>query len=886
MKKILCIALTVVMLCAVGVGTAFSAWRFEKSESRTSEFRGDVDDIIENYDIPRANVAEANTIKTYDIYLYPSALYLNDYINYIEGGAAQLPEEKYGYIEPSVGRDGSVTYTVHATNDGDMGYLSEVAGNSTYTMEDESIVSGVYSSVYEKDSDWNGTDAGLSALAGKTVTIGKTSVPADTKYLCGDPEDDKTPVTYTAGTTGVSAWNDDTGERHNWRNLHYYDRFGYWQRISKGNGRYLPIKIHVDENFSNTYLNSVVLSPFADMGDPHDWFVYSFSCWAYVAWNNGVYTEPYYATDEFAEANKDTNYVEIIGGTATPNPSLGSFCPTAVTQYFDIIQSFDDYADADGVIRLFPKFSNGKGYLATTIKDGGGDAIKAIPTYNDENGNVRDYVSTDRREIYMFYSTDTGVVSGTGTNSATVHVSVLPNIAIDDYNSLDFKFSLTYTFAGWQSGWRNIYSFGRGTSSGGNKSLSDTLRAYGYGLYNLYLFITDVAATGPTNNNTLSKYAENLEKMRQNLVNKSDTTDFPSLFGKNLLPIATATVDNKVFMLVGEKVREAKFIGDVNFDDGTSSGKFATEEELKEKYLAMTKSFRLINKDLYGYNDGEKETDPINSQFPYCYILQNVDFTEATTQFCQIRFQRYYRPDLHFASPSEYRYTHVEFSDEIYERGFGEYFDLVDASVLTTADDGTTSYVTQQVIKLKSEEKRGVYDIILVFRSAREGNTDSDIAYNIGLYAYRHTNIFVKIYESDLTETVGYYRSDAGAVKTSDADALESTGVNVDRSKVYNFIDHTARTPIFNQSYPIGVSLSASDTDSLGGTVASRINAAVKGDPAKIKLYDHVTRAEVAHYERTDDTEQCVEYNGAYYKLVFEHFKVRKNYVFYMGAAE
>lgn len=874
MKKILYVILPLALALTLAVGAAFAAWQFESVGVSENDISSKRDDIFENYEIKKANSSLTNQVNTYEMYLYPSTLYLSDYIDYLNGrSGAVLPEEKYGYIQPSVSAGGDVTYTV-AGGGGDTAYLNDVVKNSDYTMSSSSFVEGMYYKVYEKNSEWNRTvaDSGING----TVKVGGQTVAANSKYLYGDPDLDATTVTYSDSTTGVSL-QDTTGERHNWRNLHYFDRFGYWPSLAKNEGRYLPLKIVVDENFSNTYYNNVALSPQADMGDPRDWFVYSFSCWAYVAFENGSFTAPYYATDSFATENKDTNYVNSGGSV---NPSLSSFCPTTVSQYFDIIESFEKYTDADGVIRLFPKFSNGKGYSAPSVKDGGGDAIKAVPEYKNADGSQAVKKPSDQHELYMFYSTEEGSVT---KNSAkiSVRVSVLPNITIDDYYSLDFKFAPTYKVAGWPGGWNDIYSFDRKTASGTNKNIPDTLAAYGYGMYNLYLFITNVAE--PASNTDCT--AE-LETLRQNLVNKSDKVNFPALFGKNLLPIAKSFVGGKSFMLVGEKVREAKFIGDVSF--GNSN--YTTDEQIKERYLSTNKSFRLINKPLYGYKNSVKQDDAINSNFPYCYILQNVDFTEATTQYCQIRFQRSYRPDLHFAKTSEYAYDRIEFSSVVYEHGFGNYFNLVDVGV--HSEDGTVS--TQQAIQLASEEMRGIYDIILVFRSAREGNAGSSIAYNIGLYAYRHTNIFLKIYDKDLTDTVGYFQSSDGAFLST----AEITGdITVDTSKRYDFINHSA-LPLYVKSYPIGVTIKGADaTDGgaeniIGTPLSECVNKAVLKhtgfDPTKIKIYDHVTGAAVATYElKTGVSDNAdglyLEYNGGYYELVFNDFKIRKNYIFYIS---
>lgn len=898
MKKLLRIILPITVAAVLAVGTAFAAWIFPSIESSSNELVSKVDDILENYDIKVKNVDRTNTVKTYEMYLYPSTLYINDYVDCLNGKAgAVLPEEKYGYIEPAVRADGTVEYKVVTPKGqgGDNGYLGDVAENDdnidiggTYADADKNIYTietGVYYNVYQSSRDWNKSDT--SAGLGGAVTVGTQTVDARMKYLYGDPELDETVVDHSEITNSK-----EPSERHNWRNLHYFDRFGYWATLARGDGRYLPIKLTINEDFSNNYFKDVTMTPLSDMSDPHNWFVYSFSCWAYVDFSeSGEYTLPYFATDEFAKENSSTKYVDIDENkNVISNPSLGSFCPTTVSQYFDIIESFDKYSDNDGVIRLFPKFSNGKGYDSSSIKDGGGDAIKAVVSLKNDDGTASTLKFSDQHELFMFYSTDDSKDVAADkqpytVNGQTVHVSVLPNVDIAKYYSLTFRLSLTERYAGWED-WYDIYAFGRGksgTSSASNKDIDETIQSYGYGMYNLYLFVTHVATSGDKTDHTAD-----LEALRQSLVNKSYKengvkAETKPLFGKNLLPIATVNVQyssyyQKSFMLVGEKVREAKFIGNINFGGADEM----TDDDIVSEYLNGQKTFRLINKTLFGYpknSTGTADKVQINRIFPYCYILQNVDFTEATTQYCQIRFQRYYRPDLHFIGKDDYAYDNIEFSDTTYVPAFGNYFALEDINV-SGYDE------TQQVIRLADEEKRGVYDIIMVFRSAREADPNSEYAYNIGLYAYRHTNIFLKLYDSDRTGEVEYYQDDNGEAVKITADTPVPDG-----RTIYSFVDHSA-TPLFIKSYPIGVSIRGSDESDPGASNASKttlaacVNKAISGDPTAYRLYDHVTQAEVARYVEKPVEDGVASdlylYDGKYYELVFEPFKIRKNYIFYI----
>ena len=99
----------------MGVGMAFAIWHIDVVQYTDSRSLSVMkDDIFENYDIKKVGDDDSNQIKTYTIYLYPSTLYLNDYLDYLNGETEVLPEEKYGYIEPSVGIDGNISYHVHS----------------------------------------------------------------------------------------------------------------------------------------------------------------------------------------------------------------------------------------------------------------------------------------------------------------------------------------------------------------------------------------------------------------------------------------------------------------------------------------------------------------------------------------------------------------------------------------------------------------------------------------------------------------------------------------------------------------------------------------------------------------------------------------------------
>ena len=202
MRKILYAILPIALALTLAVGVAFSAWRLETLDKSQTSLTDKRDDIFENYDIKKADETQVNRVNTYSMYLYPSTLYLNDYADYINGvDGAVLPEEKYGYIEPVVAKDGAVSYNVVDINGGDGSYLKDVANNGSYVMSDEKRTLGMLYSVYAKNSFWNKREG--NELSDITYNWAGTTVYGDLKFLYGDPVLDKTTVEYTESTTGA-----------------------------------------------------------------------------------------------------------------------------------------------------------------------------------------------------------------------------------------------------------------------------------------------------------------------------------------------------------------------------------------------------------------------------------------------------------------------------------------------------------------------------------------------------------------------------------------------------------------------------------------------------------------------------------------------------------
>lgn len=892
-KRLLTVFTSVILAAAIIAGAAYAVWgNISLKATASNPVSASVDDIAENYSFTENS--KKFKPETYTMYLFPSTLYLQTYLDYLDGGGKK-PEELYGYIEPvlddtgapKLDADENVLYSCSATR-GDDDYLKDrVEGNGEYLSNN---YENYYKNVYE-NGNW------LSATG------------ADS-YEYGDPEYDKTSVSYSDYTT--------YDEQHNYRNLHRYDRFGYWPLVSKDSGRYLPLKIEVNENFSSNFYEQVVKRPLADMGDPVGWYCYSFSLWAYVAVEKnadgratGNYTAPYFATDAFVD-NLTSGNQKIYGNSdGSVNTALSSFCPTAVSQYFDLMGDISQYADADGIIRLFPKFSNGKTYseynsgtddtgLPKGFRNGGSDGVRMTPEYKNSTSvfNQHDYYLSYSSELVSYNSVD------------SVAVASLPNVALADFKNLTVSVSLCNgSFANWITGWSMAVTLDE-------SALTNIITSYGEGFYNLYLFLGN---TGGSFNYSgdISGIVQELHDGAPNDTDSGKAAFFASLRGKNLVAYSTQSINKPVAFAI-EKVRDARILIDVD-------GNNMREENLQNGYNSTRQYFKYISKDIFTVSAGvDKVADvsnPLNARYQYCYMLGGVDFTNCTTPYFQIRFQQRYRSDLSFrglngTSGTDDVAPDIDIiynpkADGSFEKeqrfvsAFGNYFTAETKQVL--GESGTNE--SQTVLKLKSEEYKGIYDLIIVYipkeyySQTVSGTTSISYTkpsgdyktHSAGFYvfAYRQTNVFLKILANNTTTKQNGFTVHGGT-----------------------FGEDNIR--IFQKEYPLGVTVKGTDlneqpsefSDKYAGytdksqvneTLSHCLNKFVKQWLAAenkvstvnyVVLRDHVTGAIVAWYERRSSSQldsallasgnYYYEESGNYYELVFGKFNVRKNYIFYV----
>lgn len=904
-RKTIKYAFMLLLLVVTATTIAFSNWSIDNKTTHQSNVGVGQDDIAENYSFTEN--AKKFLSKDYTLYLFPSTIYLDMYLDYLDGKSTVKPEDCYGYINPLLKDDGqidydptgSVQYQVSNTQ-GDNNYLRdwlETGGTyaNTYLLKKEEDRQAYYETVYTK-SNW----------------MDKTSAES---YLWGDPEYDEVLVSYP-----------NSDEQHNYRNLHQYDRFGFWPRVRKNEGRYLPLKIVVDENFSSTLYEEVVKRPLTDMGDPHGWYCYSFTLWSYVSilkdekGNRTGYKVPYYARNDFI-ANLTSENQHIYGDGVKAYPALSSFCPTTVSQAFDLMGDFSIYADEEGIIRLFPKFSNGKTYdekdskpstgetgLPCGFLNGGADALRMTPTYKTNSVfNQHDYYFTYFPELATY------------NYASNIGAAVLPNVSLHRVSNLDFQVESTIGYANWQGAWQTAFRIDSST-------LDKIITSYGEGFYNVYLFLGDVGNQGTSYYG--SQFSDLVSSIR---TAEGKTGIFSNLAGKNLFEPATTTISSyKSISIAFEKVRDARIVMNV-----PSSG--ANESLVEEEYNKTNQYFRYLSEDVYTISAGLNVVEnastktPINDKYQYCYILYDVDFTNAHTATFQIRFQKRYRDNLKFSGTSGVSGAGSDVAPNVdliydpkingndgtftkeqrYINAFEYYFD---ARVATIADDIADETTTEQqvIFSLKDEDLKGIYNILMIYipkeyySATVDGETEiyadkADIsgsyethAAGFYLFAYRQTNVFLKILANNPTE---HYNN------ADDTDG--NNGFLIHNGCSNNML-------IFQKEYALGGAIHATDRNEatpdhsseynnytqpvMNNSLAVCLNTYINEWMARgtnppqsitrVVIRDHVTGAIIGYYQEytpTDgDTTNLYVEDGKYYKIVFEDFSIRKNYIFYL----
>ena len=853
--------LSLIGIVAIATSSAFAYFIFsdEVKSSQLIEDKIRVDNIEENYIFGREDYVG----KDYTIYLFPSTLYLEIYQDYLDDPSNNvLPEEAFGYIEAVTKSDGSIDYEIY--DDSKTGYSVYSTYEDYVNDNNNKLDESKYTIAYTEDF-WGDVDDSLKVDSYQMVyDISQNNLRSEngtnfgsagnnTRINFGTPESmDPTKVEVSSYvhdtkdyTIDVNKLNFNT-ERFNFRLQYKNDRFGYWPNLNYEDGRVLPQKMEVFESVSQEDFGKLTTNPWTSMGDKNGWYDLNFAMWVYVDFDSSG--NPIYPCTVDSE--------EPI--------ELSLFKTKDVKQYFDINKSLSGFADKDGIIRLFPCFSNSKGY-GGSVSTGGRDAVR-MDMY-DLNGN-----KTDRYPMLYFDGTYDGTVIQGVSNT---NISYVTNVNINEkVGGIKISTDIAKGPGGWIGTWIDNYD-----ENAGKNVISYIKTNYGLGLYNFYLVIGDSTLNNEEDDEGIYSVFNDIKNINQTI---TSTNFFSKLYNKNLSFVCDSSdVTNqhitykelhkyrwggtyfkyytRPYILLVEKVAEASFYSDL-------STSYNTEEELKnatEGQVSAPKFYNL-NAKLYKAalnSEGAYQVDAsseLTTNNSYIYLAQNVDLTETNENLVmQIRFNNEYyntqnglynlnplgEGEALIFNPSVDTNGNFTFNDDAVFTNAGEWFKSSSIKI-------TSSGETQNALTLTNfEDNRGIYDIIIEYNKADE---------QFNVYTYRHTNIFIKLFENKVS-----IDENTGLAIHKNADGTD-----------FNYL-------LWRKQYYLGVNMKASDTCDISfnstqitfqEAVESFINSNSNTDgytKQNLLIRDFVTDALIGYFD-FDNTGNLVL-----------NLRVMKNYILY-----
>lgn len=851
--------LSLIGVTAIICGSAFSYFIFDEevSSSQVIEDKIKVDNIEENYVFGRDDYQG----KDYTIYLFPSTLYLEIYQDYLDDPSNNvLPEEAFGYIEAVTHSDGSIRYEI--TDDSKTGY----SGNSTYEdyvnknleyldndirrvaqkglglIEQRRAEVYGYQIVYDLEingigkSGLNGGQNARSDFGEKDDSNGKGVIATNSSW-----EDDYIDQLDGFEGTEFNHINFNTSQYNNRRHFKN-DRFGFWPNLNYDEGRVLPQKIEVFESISQSVFAKETMTPWTSMGDQNGWYDLNFAMWTYI---DLTYT-----------GNKITSYSLPFEVSEKQKIELEAFKTKDVINYFDINKSLSGYADKDGIIRLFPSFSNSKGYVENY--NGGRDALRM---------DITEAGVKNRYPMLYFATSKPAGDRVAGINNT--NICFVPNIEINS-NITDINISIhpAATPKEWPKGhfgWAELYNSTERTAL-----IKYIREKYGDGLYNFYLVIgknTQNYDSSPTNNDKFSSATD-----VSNQITSETGNIFVELVNKRLnqtaatdderLKVLNYTFDDdghyihRTYVLMVEKIAEASFYKELN-------STYENEEAIKNHTSSQTNApkFYNLSEKLYkaslnasGAYDVDANSE-LTAKNSYIYLAQNIDLTESNKDLVmQIRFNyEYYDADvgLYNLNPLSDGEALI-FNPKVDSSGN---FKFNDDAVFTNASERfktssikiTSSGETQNALTLTNfENNQGIYDIII------EYNKTSG---KFNVYTYRHTNIFIKLFEKKV-------------------EIDKDTGLAIHKKADGTDFDYL----LWRKKYYLGVNMKLSDTcdisfNSTQITFQAAVESFINSNSSKgytkqnLLIRDFVTDALIGYFDNTGN-------------LVL-NLRVMKNYILY-----
>ena len=720
--------------------SCFGAWYFENI-NHVHELPVDIgiDDIEENYSFSNTRIEE----ETYTIYFFPSVLYLKQYYECLGGTSNTLPED--------INSDSSYLDIVKNNHE----YLDDYPGSANVDYDHDYVYSTLYSNSGYQNPYYESNNPD------ETINVG---------YVGEE---------FTIGNLG--------GQLS--RNVHRYDRFGYWPNLNYGYGRYQPIKIeNVSVLDASTFQSAIIKNPQSDMSDQAGWYNLSFSAWTYIDTSLDLASGyPYDRTNE-----SDPLEIEC-------------FTNKDIRHYFDALESLEKYADDNNIIRLFPHFSCGLNYTTNDSREQGRrDAIKA-------------YV--DGEEKYLFYN---GEAELKVNEVPHVKVASLINVYLDVNTTLNLQIRRLEGDDGYETGsdqWRQFYTR--------NENLNTVINNYGSGLYNFYLFVgnsgTDFYSLGewPT-----SESVDNRD------INDS-LNQVPSdsiLYGKYLTLLASGYADlnigwensenSRPYVLYVEKVTDLRLIDEIDKDSNIEQ--YVNGQDGNSGVYDQMPNFTI-------YNGAIKDLNGDNLTYSYAYVLRNVDFLEEYGTYFQIRFGRKYINALNFVAPT----NNIVVGEGELARTFEPYTNFFEPF----SDDNISNQNVSRPID-GNNELYSIYDFIILYNDVN----------SISLYAYRHENLFVKIFRDNPD------RDEQGFAIHSISSGAETT-----------------KGLIWKSTFASGDYLSLNNSDTNNITIENALKTYFNNNNITSCLVrDRVSNVIVFRYSNND------------LSLSDTNFVIRKNYIFYL----
>ena len=700
-------------------------------------------------------------------------------------------------------------------------------------------------------------------------------------------------------------------KRRQYRN----DRFGFWtsfydwddannrRKIPNnftGGNRYLPIKITVNGNLTPDTLSEILPTLLNASFDKDGYFDFTSNVWTYNLNNNPTYT------------------------TAT-----GGFTAKDVDNIFDIMQNPDSYDD-NGVIRLYPVFSNGKNTTTKNLNEGARDAIKAEYVYKDNVPTVEKATINTK----LTYSNDTykqgySFEHNTGTNRRPkretayydVNYAVLKNLELKKnyYESITFYICPSYDqqFSGT---WYQQFTI---TSA----EIDDFIDRYGEGLYTFYFFIgnnSDYNTRNFTEESTTNW--EDLRNIREYAINENSS--FTQLHEKNLLSYSdigsgdyykdmcnsiedlNSSYQERPIALYLEKVTNMRLVSNIDIKEDGNQDWDAIDESIHNGMInadnfVIASGVKTYNKN---NNGNQIESDDITS--PYVYVIQNADFRYVNHLYFQIRFSNQYINDsLHVVTnfkdyendpnlvglTTPKNYVSYEVAEgvtlELYSQNTivtsGKSQDMfIQNAKATGTIKGSTTTITRDGFKLKDFYSRGVYDIMLVANGSYQVSNNNTVrtvrVYN--MYINRHTNSFIKLFDGN----PGTFKFNGSRIqetfvshKQEDDDLI--TGEPEE--------SRTDTTLIWEGQTYLGEMLTTNEMDvdkenvSFLKALNTYFGTSSSKSPGTYPIIDAVTGQTIAYYKyNSDGSGQVFNASGSTdTSPAVDLFMILKNYVLYIG---